>query len=313
MTRAHKLGIAGRAAIVAALMGGSTLSFAQETAPVATPNVVAPTPQVTPEPAVGPAPAPAVVPPAAVRTLPGVNDVVNTAAAEEAAAETVAKPRSSPITKAASSAPTRREAVAPVVESPPPSDMVADNSTDMAPPLVDAIEPATVMENDGADIAPVSQMGDAQGDSISGEDLTMLGGLAAALAAIGVGAAFASRRRRRNVGHDKVATTQATPEFVAPRPIREDPVFQQFAHASNPAVAEREVKRPRIMTRPDVPITDPLFSTPVVAGPITDPMFAPKNEVEPPITDPLFVKHDRFVGRARPAPSVTERERELVN
>ena len=66
------------------------------------------------------------------------------------------------------------------------------------------------------------------------------------------------------------------------------------------------------MTRPDVPITDPLFSTPVMAGPITDPLFAPRNDVQPPITDPLFAKHDRFVGRA-PATPANVRERELVN
>ena len=43
------------------------------------------------------------------------------------------------------------------------------------------------------------------------------------------------------------------------------------------------------------------------------PALAERMFPQKPREDPLFVKHDRFVGRARPAPSVTERERELVN
>ena len=65
-------------------------------------------------------------------------------------------------------------------------------------------------------------------------------------------------------------------------------------------------QRPQVNTRPDVPVTDPLFSRKVIPGPITDPMFAPRNDVQTPITDPLFAKHHDFVGRfrdAKPAPT----------
>jgi hypothetical protein len=300
MTRAHKLNIAGKTAIIAALMGGSSLSFAQDAAP----TVAAP---AQPAPVEAPDAAPVVAPPPAVSTLPGPNDTINPAAAQEAAAEA---PRQRPA-NAAPKAVAKPGAVAAVPVAPTAAvapDTIIDPSTDMVPPAVDAIEPAGTTIEDTAPIAPVDET-IAQDAGVSNEDMTLVGGLAAALAAIGLGAAFASRRRRRAVADERVAVVHSAPEYAAPRPIKEDPVFQQFAPA---AVAERPIQRAPVTTRPDVPITDPLFSTPVMAGPITDPLFAPRNDVQPPITDPLFAKHERFSGRAPSTPAAA-RERELVN
>lgn len=301
MTRAHKLNIAGKTAIIAALMGGSSLSFAQDSAPI----IAAPAQSA---PVVAPAATPVVIPPPAVSTLPSPNDIINPAAEQQAATEAAPQRQASATPKAVSKPRVVEPASAgPAVAIAP--EAASEPSTEIAPPAVDAFEPAATIIEETAPVAPVDDV-TTQDAGVSSEDLTLFGGLAAALAAIGLGAAFVSRRRRRIVTDDRVAVVHAAPEYAPPRPIKEDPVFQQFASAPAPAViAERPIQRAPIMTRPEVPVTDPLFSTPVMAGPITDPMFAPPNDVEPPITDPLFAKHDRFSGRA---PAST-RERELVN
>jgi hypothetical protein len=304
MTRAQQLNIAGKTAIIAALMGGSSLSFAQDAAPtVAVPMQFAPVE--------APAAAPVVAPPPAVSTLPSPNDVINPAAAAEAAAEAALQRqvRAAPEAPARQRAVARPQAAAATAVAP---DTAIESPADITPPAVDAVEPTNTIVEDTAPVAPVDNIV-AQDTGVSGEDITLVGGIAAALAAIGLGAVFTSRRRRRVFADDRVTAFHAAPDYAAPRPIKEDPVFQQFAPAPAPAVvAEGRVQRAPITTRPDVPITDPLFSTPVMAGPITDPLFAPRNDVEPPITDPLFAKHDRFAGRA-PAAPVAVRERELVN
>lgn len=303
MTRAHKLNIAGKTAMIAALMGGSSLSFAQDAAP----TVVAP-PQ--PAPIEAPAVAPVVAPPPAVSTLPRPNDIVNPAAALEAAAEAPRQRQAATVVPAAAA---KQRAAVPVRAAPIAAvapEAAVEPSTDISAPAVDATEPAIATIEDTAPVAPVEPTV-SENDGISTEDMTLFGGLAAALAAIGLGAAFASRRRRRVVADNRVAAVHATPEYAAPRPIKDDPVFQQFSPAPAPVV-ERPIQRAPIMTRPDVPVTDPLFSAPVVAAPITDPLFAPRNDIVPPIVDPLFAKNDRFVGRAPATPAAT-RERELVN
>ncbi len=304
MTRANKLNIVGKTAIIAALMGGSSLSFAQDAAP----TVAAP---MQPAAVEAPAATPVVTPPPAVSTLPSPNDTINPVAAQEAAAEAAPKRQVAATPKAVA----KQRTAAPAPEAPPAAiapDSASAPSADIVPPAVDAIEPAAATIEDSAPISPIDDT-TAQDNGVSTEDLTLVGGIAAALAAIGLGAAFASRRRRRVVADDRVAVVHTAPEYAAPRPIKDDPVFQQFVPAPTPApVAERSIQRAPIMTRPDVPVTDPLFSTPVSAGPITDPMFAPRNEVEIPITDPLFAKHDRIAGRAPAAPAPT-REQELVN
>lgn len=307
MTRAHKLNIAGKSAIIAALMGGSSLSFAQDAAPMAT----AP---ASPAPVAAPAAEPIFTPPAVVRTLPTENDVVNAAAAQEAAAETTSRREPS----AVANAPARLRTSAPIPAATPlaaaQTDAVAPDAsreiiTQVTPPLTDAIEPAGSTIEDAVAVAPVSQVSTTPENNVSSDDLTLVGGLAAAMAAIGLGAVFASRRRRKVVIVDRAETVNVDREYVAPQPIRDDAAFQRFAAAPTP---KRVIHRAPVTTWSDVPVTDPLFSAPVIAGPITDPLFAPRNDVEIPITDPLFAKHHRYVGRATGA-HTTQREPEPVN
>ena len=302
MTRAHKLNIAGKTAIIAALMGGSTLSLAQDAAPV----VAVPE---QPVPVAASVPDPVFTPPPLVSTLPNSNDVINPVAAQEAAAE--AAPQRQAL--ATPTAPIRGRANARPTTPPVAPATVSEPSGDITPPAVDPTEPSSAAIENATPIVTIDEAV-AQDTGIANEDLTLFGGMAAALAAIGLGAAFASRRRRRRIGTDNhVAVVHSNNDFVAPRPIKDDPAFQQFTTATTAApLVERPIQRAPIMTRPDVPIADPLFSTPVMAGPITDPMFAPRNDVEIPITDPLFAKHDRYVGRA-PAISATNRALEPVN
>lgn len=303
MTRAQKLNIAGKTAIVAALMGGSSLTFAQAAAP----TVAAP---AQPAPIELPAAASVIAPPPAVSTLPRPNDIVNPAAAQEAAAEA---PRQRQTATIAPAPPAKPRAAAPVRAAPIAAvspEAPIKPSTDIGAPVVEATEPAIATIEDSAPVAPVEATV-TETDGISTEDMTLIGGLAAALAAIGLGAAFASRRRRRVATDSRAPAVHAAPAYAAPRPIKDDPVFQRFAATSAP-VTERPVQRTLIVTRPEVAVTDPLFSAPVAAAPITDPLFAPRNDVEIPITDPLFAKHERYGGRAPNAPK-TNREPELVN
>jgi MYXO-CTERM domain-containing protein len=316
MTNASKLSIAGKTAIVAALMSGSSLAFAQDSAPTVPPAqqppVVAPTTAQ-----------PAITPPPVVPTLPTESDRVNPIAAAEAATEVEArKQEASPSAAPARPRAVNRSAATPIADAVARTDAIApdaviDPSASPNSALVDEVEAIDAPGQDIAAIAPVGEPSVEQSDGISSEDVTLFGGLAAALAAIGLGAAFASRRRRRMVAQAPAETVGIAAVQSPPRPIRDDAVFQQFV--TNPASAapapvmsspDRVIERKPIMTRPDVPVTDPLFSEPVTAVPITDPLFAPRNDVEPPITDPLFAKHDRFAGRARTA---VAREPEPVN
>ncbi len=285
MIRAYKLRIAGRAAIIAALMGGSSLSLAQDSAP-------APASAVAPPAAVETT----IAPPAAVRTLPTANDVVNPAAAQEAATEVSSqrqvaaapKPRTAPVR---ANTPVAAAPVAPIA-----AESVSEPSADVssASAVTEVSDGTPII--DTTDIAPTKEVAAPSETSFSNEDITLFGGIAAALAAIGLGAAFASRRRRRVVAGDRTATVTPAPGYIAPRPIREDPAFQKFAVAPK---QEHAAQRAPNLTRSDVPVTDPLFSTPVTAGPIIDPLFAPKTVVEQPITDPLFANNDRFTSRSR--------------
>lgn len=296
MTNAQSIRIAGKYAVIAALMGGSSLAFAQDAAPV----IVAPP---TPSPvASAPTPAPVIVPPPAVSTLPTVNDVVNAAAAQEAAAE-ASERRNAPAT--ARTASTVRSVARPALAAiAAPTSAIAPDSADAAEPIapaVDLIVPARPTVEEATPFAVVAGTANAQSDAISGEDLTLVGGIAAALAAIGFGAMFASRRKRKVVADQP--QMDAHRDFVAPAPIKQDPVFQQFAAkpaAVAPAIlapiGQRSIRPKPVVTRPDVPVTDPLFSRTVVQTPITDPLFAPRNDVEIPITDPMFAHLSEYNG-----------------
>lgn len=298
MTHQHKLALAGKTAVVAALMSGSSLVWAQDAAAPAAP---APTPAAEAT----------FAPPPVVRTMPTESDVVNPAAAEQAAQEKVVRPTPKP----AVAAPARVRNDAPVrtTNAVAPAPVIADNDVTQTPvatpPLTDSIAPAASTQQT-PDAVAFADDSVAEQDATTGEDVTLIGGVAAALAALGIGAAFFARRRRKPADVDRVTPVDAAPAFVAPQPIREASVFKQFDRTPAPqAIAPRMP----IQGRSDIPVTDPLFSTPVVAGPITDPLFAPRNAVEPPITDPLFANHDRFTGRARHQSDIEPRKPALVS
>jgi DNA polymerase III subunit gamma/tau len=300
MTNAQSIRIAGKYAIIAALMGSSSLAFAQDAAPV---TVAPPTPSPV---AAVPSPAPVIVPPPAVSTLPSANDVVNAAAAQEAAAETserrsvAATPRAAPtvrpVTRLAPAAPT------PVVNVEPNS-AVTPTPVEAAQPIAPAIGPTLPTPVAVDEVTPAADTANAQSDTISAEDVTLIGGIAAALAAIGLGAAFASRRKRKVIADQP--QMDAHRDFVAPAPIKQDPAFQQFA-AKTAALApttvapigQRTVQPKPVVTRPDIPVTDPLFSRTVVQTPITDPLFAPRNDVAIPVTDPMFAHLSEYSGNS---------------
>lgn len=288
--------LAGRATLFAAMLSGSSLALAQETAP----TIAAPAPEVS-----APVPAPIIAPPPVVNTLPQANDSVNAAAAQEAAAEATDRrqavisrpaPTPRPVIRAAQPA----SAVAPTVALAPDA---ADSNVAPIATAANDVAPATVT-NEIAPISAIEETTGSQNEAVSNEDLTLVGGIAAALAAIGLGAAFVSRRRRKSVDEDRQPAIAAHRDFVAPAPIKQDPPFQQFA--AEPAVAstaaapaaERIVQPKPVMTSPDVPVTDPLFSRAVVKAPITDPMFAPRKDVEVPITDPMFAHMSEYKGRS---------------
>lgn len=298
MTHQHKLALAGKTAVIAALMSGSSLVWAQD---ATTPAAPAPTPAAES----------AFAPPPVVRTLPTENDVVNPAAAEQAAQEKVVKQAPKP----ASASPARVRSDAPVrpTASVAPDPVSVDNdATEMpvaTPPQTDLIEPAASTQPT-SDTVAFADDSVAEKDATTGEDVSLIGGMAAALAALGIGAAFFARRRRKPADVDRATPVDAAPAFVAAQPVRETSMFQQFDRTPAPQTI---IARKPVQGRSDIPVTDPLFSTPVVASPITDPLFAPRNAVEPPITDPLFAKHDRFVGRARNPSDVEPRKPELVS
>lgn len=304
MTHTQSIRMVGKTAVIAALMGGSSLAFAQEAAPVV---ITPPAPaQITAMPTA----APVVVPPPAVSTLPRTNDVVNAAAAQEAAAETSERRNVATTPKAALT--TRPvKPLASVTNSAPTSAIAPDPVEPAEPiaPAVDSIMPPPDAIEEAAPVAANSKTANSQDNGLSGEDLTIVGGIAAALAALGLGTAFASRRRRKVEADERQPSFDSHRDFVAPAPIKQDPAFQQFgarpapiAPAMAPAMAahasERTMQPKPVISRPDVPVTDPLFSRKVVQTPITDPLFAPRNDVEIPITDPMFAHMSEYRGNS---------------
>lgn len=284
----------GKTALLATLASGTAL-MAQELPTVAAPETA---PAVVQTPA-----AEVVAPPPAVRTLPSANDVVNAAAAEEAAAErkpaaaTAPRPerKNSPARTVSTSSPSLRA-------GPPP-----------APATPTFNEPASALPTEAPVAAPATSDDVASAatpsaavDAASNEDLTLFAGIAAALAALGLGGLLASRRRRSVAPQSGYLPVNASAPAPAPAPARETQSPVQTV--AQPAVVDRPLIRKAAIRRPDIPVTDPLFSTPGHAAPVTDPLFAPRNDVEIPITDPLFAKNARFNGRMRDEHSSMVRE-----
>ncbi|MFN3619146.1 hypothetical protein [Sphingorhabdus sp.] len=291
MTNARSVKSFTKTALVAALLSGSCLAAAQE-APIVT-STPAPVPQAE----VQPAPATTVAPPPLVRTLPTENDVVNPAAQQQAAEEANARATPAPVARSRVAAPVQARPIQPQGGSPAPATPSAESTifnepaiSTALPPVENATSTVTSPQNAGseAEAAPAVESAD--------NDLPLFAGLAAALAALGLGGLFMARRRRvpederQTIGHKHIAHATVVPVT---------PTQAQVPIQTAVAPQERPRLRESVNSRPDIPVTDPLFSTPVVAGPITDPMFAPRNDVQTPITDPLFAKHKGFAGRLR--------------
>lgn|GEM_PF-4579798 len=277
---------AGRAALLATLMSGSAI-FAQDVPAVSAPAAVGVV-QPVPAPPVQAAPTPSIAPLPIVRTVPTENDVVNPVAAQQAADEQkqaqverrptrVVPPKAIQERVAAPSivaAPSSQPGISPTLDEPAPA--VATDTSETAPIIT--AEPVVTAQ-------PVSTAADG---NIQAEDLTLFAGISAALAALGLGG-FLVSRRRRDVVPERALTTHVEP----PVQTRPSPPITKEAVVTSP------VWQPPVATRANIQVTDPLFSTTVRPQPITDPLFAPRNDVEIPITDPLFAKNARFSGRVR--------------
>lgn len=291
MVKSNLFRSAAEAALLAALVSGSAV-MAQE-APV----VVA---QEASSPVVQAPVADVVAPPPAVRTLPSANDSVNAAAAEQAAAErkpaaataSRLEPKNSATRRASTSVPSN----ASVPAAPPsaPVTPIFNEPTAALPNSASLASPAA--SDEVASVVPPSTAA----DGAFHEDLTLFAGIAAALAAIGLGGLFAARRRRSAVPQGDYRPIMASASTGEAQP--------SFQAVAQPAVVSRPHVHNPAMSRPDIPVTDPLFGTPVHAAPISDPLFAPRNDVEIPITDPLFAKNARFNGRVRDGYSSMVRE-----
>ncbi len=304
MTNALSVKSVTKTALFVALMSGSSHIAAQDVPPP-----VIPAPVAVVQPA---APAP-VAPPPIVRTLPTNNDVVNPAASQQVADEKQAKAAASPA--AVKKAPARVQPTRATQENvaAPTAEPVEETATDPVAAEPTFNEPSSNIPLSGTvsdgiptvDSASALPEASAPADA-GGDDLPVFAGIAAALAALGVGGVFAARRRRvpvaglPEVKERYVAPAATIPAFAPAAPAQVQPAFAPQYSAEPPR------ERPQVNTRPDVPVTDPMFSRKVIPGPITDPMFAPRNDVQTPITDPLFAKHRAFAGRlrdAKPAPT----------
>ena len=278
---------AGRAALLATLMSGSAV-VAQDVSVASAPAAVEAV-QPVPAPPVQAAPTPSIAPLPIVRTVPTENDVVNPVAAQQAADEQKQAQVERRPTRIVAPKATQERVAAPSNVAPPPS-----QSGDISPTLN---EPTPAVATDTSETPPMitaepvvtaQPVSTAADGNIQAEDLTLFAGIAAALAALGLGGFLVSRRRRDAVP-ERALTTHVEP----PVQTRPSPPIAKEAEVTSP------VWQPPVATRANVQVTDPLFSATVRPQPITDPLFAPRNDVEIPITDPLFAKNARFSGRIR--------------
>ena len=297
MTKALHVKSCTHIAFVAALMAGSSMAVGQDAAVVAVPVPVV---QSTSQPA----PEAPVTPPPIVRTLPTQNDVVNPGALEEAKAEEQAKsvrtptPRNKTVVQTTSRvSPVPRAAVAPVEPAAP-----AQSINEPAISPIDA-EPAGTTAVSTIDDT-ISQVPAAEAAQVGGDnELPLFAGIAALLAALGLGGVLVARRRGSHTPtpreRDALSSQQVTNKPISPAAIVAAPQSPVAQPVAPQFVAARPIERKIVDARSDIPMTDPLFGKAAVAAPITDPLFAPRNDVLTPITDPLFANKDGFSGRLR--------------
>lgn len=288
MIRRNKLNTPAIMAISAAILCSSSVSFAQETAPLPTaqsaaPVTVEPTPVVQTAPEVAP-PVATVAPPPAVRTIPE-------SAAEQRVAITPA-----PVAAAAKRPAPRRidasQASAPrAVEVLPVTAPVVENATgaDFAP----ATDNVTLGDGNVEDIGTIAPANQSNSSAVSDgtqDDWMIYGGLAAALGLAGLGGAVASRRRRtrrseyRPIEQNALATTPASNDASLPVAAYREPRFIKPT-IMHPLVADRHLPA----------VTDPLFAHQAKLAPITDPLFYHQTAM-PPVTDPMFADHNDYAG-----------------
>lgn len=304
MTKALHVKSCTHIAFVAALMAGSSMAVAQDAEVVAVPVPVV---QSTAQPA----PEAPVTPPPIVRTLPTQNDVVNPAGLEEAKAEVQATsvrtptPRNKTVVQTTSRvSPVPRAAVAPVE---PAASAQSINEPAISPMDAEPVGTTAVSSvDDNISQVPAAETPQVEGDN----DLPLFAGIAALLAALGLGGIFVARRRGSHTAkphqRDASASQQVKNIPVSPAAIVAAPQAPVAQPVAPQFVAAQPVERKIVDARSDISVTDPLFSKALVAAPITDPLFAPRKDVHTPITDPLFANKDGFSGRLRdikPAPT----------
>ena len=278
---------AGKAALLATLMSGSAV-FGQDVPVVSAPAGVEAVQPVS-APPLQAAPTPSIAPLPIVRTVPTENDVVNPVAAQQAADEQKQVQVERRPTRVLAPMATQERVAAPSIAAAPSS-----QPSNILPTLN---EPAPAVATDTSETPPMiiaepavtaQPVGTAADGNIQAEDLTLFAGIAAALAALGLGGFLVSRRHRDAVP-ERALTTHVEP----PVQTRSSPPITKGA------VVTSAVWQPPGKTRASIQVTDPIFSTTVRPQPITDPLFAPRNDVEIPITHPLLANNARFSGRIR--------------
>lgn len=280
MIRGNKLNKPAIMAISAAILCSSSVSFAQETAPLPTaqpaPVTVEPTPVVQTAPEVAP-------PVATVAPTPAASPIPESAAEQrvESAPAPAAAARAAPSRTA-----TSQSAMPRVIEALPAIDPVFETTANAdVVPVSEDIAPVDVAVGDTDALAPLNETATTELADGTQEDWIIYGGLAAALGLAGLGGVVAARRRRTRQNERRPV------ERTAPAPLNDYPV-------ARPLVAQQAAPRfiqPRVSDVNLPPVTDPLFAHQAELGPITDPLFSQKIAL-PPVTDPMFAETEDYVG-----------------
>lgn len=266
------------ALMAVALAGSGAMAQAVETA-------AAPPPTAT---------LPEAAPPPPVRTMTETvaPEALAQMRAEQAAKTKVAKPATKPVVRVAASRPA---ATAPTVAAEP-----------------DTIVPATEEPTGVAEAVPLPPPEPRETVTITNdgtnEDWMLYGGVAV-LAAAGIGAAIAARRRKARFSEDdrgvvEMPVNRAT--APQPAPVLAEPgrtrVIEPVAVPPAPVAAAPAVvaasRDPLFAKQAPMAegVTDPLFTRKAEPlPPVTDPLFAQKTEL-PPVTDPMFADRPEYAG-----------------